>query len=184
MEKRMLGRTGHKSTLITLGGAVARLINRKEVNSFIKLALDHGVNHIDVAPTYSGGKAEIILGEWVKEYRGNLFLACKTRERTKREAAEEHSIEALEQRILVQLNSIRGKVTGQEATDVNAQIQAMTAAIHSADSERRFRAVKLALQYAKDLRGRTSNADVKRIAEVIIREEAAIEQLTAAEGQQ
>lgn len=89
MEKRILGRTGHKSTLITLGGASARPTTRKESDAFIKLALDHGVNHIDVAPIYGGGKAERILGKWVKEYRKNLFLACKTQKRTKKEAADE-----------------------------------------------------------------------------------------------
>ena len=90
MEKRSLGRTGHKSTLITLGGAVFIYpISRKEGDEFVKYALDHGVNHIDVSPTY--GDAELRLGKWVKEYRGDLFLACKTTKRTKREAAEELS---------------------------------------------------------------------------------------------
>jgi aryl-alcohol dehydrogenase-like predicted oxidoreductase len=98
MEKRVLGRTGHKSTLITLGGAAVRSTStnvgrlpttRRESEAFIKLALDRGVNHIDVAPTYGGGMAEPILGKWVKEYRDSLFLACKTGKRTKNEAAEE-----------------------------------------------------------------------------------------------
>lgn len=88
MEKRVLGRTGHKSTLITLGGAVFIYpVGRKEGDEYIKFVLDHGVNHVDVAPTY--GDAELRLGKWVKEYRENLFLACKTRKRTKQEAAEE-----------------------------------------------------------------------------------------------
>lgn len=90
MEKRTLGRTGHKSTLITLGGAIFIYpISDAEEDAFIRLALDHGVNHIDVAPTY--GDAETRLGKWVKEYRGNLFLACKTSKRTKKEALEELS---------------------------------------------------------------------------------------------
>lgn len=98
MKKRVLGRTGHKSTLVTLGGAAVRSTSsnverlpttRQESEAFIKLALDHGVNHIDVAPTYGGGMAEPILGKWVKEYRDDLFLACKTGKRTKKEAAEE-----------------------------------------------------------------------------------------------
>ncbi|MGD0330634.1 MAG: aldo/keto reductase [Nitrososphaeria archaeon] len=91
MEKRILGRTGHKSTLITLGGASVRPTTRKESDAFIKLALDYGVNHIDVAPTYGSGEAERILGKWVKEYRKNLFIACKTEKRTKKEAADEFS---------------------------------------------------------------------------------------------
>jgi len=88
MEKRSLGRTGQKSTIVALGGAI--FIGRpeqKEADAFIKLALDHGVNHIDVAPTY--GDAETQLGKWVREYRKSIFLACKTRNRTRKEAAEE-----------------------------------------------------------------------------------------------
>jgi aryl-alcohol dehydrogenase-like predicted oxidoreductase len=91
MEKRTLGRTGHKSTLITLGGASARPTTRRESDAYINLALDHGVNHIDVAPTYGDGMAEVILGKWIKEYRTNLFIACKTRKRTRTEAKEELS---------------------------------------------------------------------------------------------
>lgn len=91
MEKRILGRTGHRSTFITLGGASVRPTTRKESDAFIKLALDHGVNHIDVAPTYGSGEAERILGKWVKEYRENLFIACKTEKRTKKDAADELS---------------------------------------------------------------------------------------------
>jgi aryl-alcohol dehydrogenase-like predicted oxidoreductase len=91
MEKRTLGRTGYKSTLITLGGASARPTTRRESDAYIKLALDHGVNHIDVAPTYGDGMAEVILGKWIKEYRKNLFLACKTQKRTRTEAKEELS---------------------------------------------------------------------------------------------
>ncbi|MDQ1279198.1 MAG: Aldo/keto reductase [Thermoproteota archaeon] len=89
MEKRILGRTRHKSTLIALGGASVCPENRRETDSFIKLALDHGINHIDVAPTYGSGKAESILGEWMKEYRKNIFLSCKTQKRTRKEAEEE-----------------------------------------------------------------------------------------------
>ncbi len=88
MEKRVLGRTGHRSSLITLGGAIFMYpISEEEGDAFIRFALDHGVNHVDVAPLY--GDAEVKLGKWVKEYRKNLFVACKTRMRNKKEAAEE-----------------------------------------------------------------------------------------------
>jgi len=59
-------------------------IEEKRGDEFVKYALDVGVNHIDVAPTY--GDAETRLGKWVKEYRDDVFLACKTGKRTKREA--------------------------------------------------------------------------------------------------
>jgi len=88
MERRSLGRTGQKSTIVALGGAIfIGKPEQKEADAFIKLALDHGVNHIDVAPTY--GDAETQLGKWVREYRKSIFLACKTRNRTRKEAAEE-----------------------------------------------------------------------------------------------
>jgi aryl-alcohol dehydrogenase-like predicted oxidoreductase len=85
MQKRALGRTGHKSTLVTLGGAIFIYpISEKHENDFIKYAMDKGINHIDVAPTY--GDAEERMGKWVKEYRDNIYLACKTRERTREKA--------------------------------------------------------------------------------------------------
>ena len=88
MDRRRLGRTGHKSTIVTLGGAIFMSNpSEKEADDFIRLALDHGVNHVDVAPTY--GDAEIGLGKWVKEYRKNLFVACKTTKRTESEAERE-----------------------------------------------------------------------------------------------
>jgi len=88
MERRPLGRTGWKSGAIALGAAIFMgKPAQKDADAFIKRALDYGVNHIDVAPTY--GDAEIGMGRWVREYRKNLFLACKTRNRTEKEAAEE-----------------------------------------------------------------------------------------------
>jgi len=88
MKYRLLGRTGHESSLVTLGGAVFIYpIGEKEGDEFVKYALDCGINHFDVAPTY--GDAEVRLGKWVKEYRDDVFLACKTGKRTKLEAAEE-----------------------------------------------------------------------------------------------
>jgi len=88
MKKRPLGKTGHNSTLVTLGGAVFIYpVEEKKGDEFVKYALDRGVNHIDVAPTY--GDAEARLGKWIKEYRDDVFLACKTRKRTKQEAREE-----------------------------------------------------------------------------------------------
>jgi aryl-alcohol dehydrogenase-like predicted oxidoreductase len=88
MEKRAFGRTGYRSTLITLGAAVfMHPISFIEEESFVRFFIDHGVNHIDVAPSY--GDAELRLGRWVKEYRKNFFLGCKTNKRTKKEASEE-----------------------------------------------------------------------------------------------
>jgi aryl-alcohol dehydrogenase-like predicted oxidoreductase len=87
MEKRRLGRTGHMSTVITFGCAALGNVSQDEADDSIKLALSHGVNHFDVAPTYR--EAELRLCPWMKEHRDDIFLACKTGKRTKKEAAEE-----------------------------------------------------------------------------------------------
>jgi aryl-alcohol dehydrogenase-like predicted oxidoreductase len=97
MEQRILGKTNHRSTIITLGGAIFIYpVEQKKGDAFVKYALDSGVNHIDVAPTY--GDAEVKLGKWVKEYRDDVFLGCKTGKRTKKEAEEElnRSLERLQ----------------------------------------------------------------------------------------
>jgi len=62
-------------------------ISQEEADRIIELALSHGVNHFDVAPTY--GDAELRLRPWMKEHRDEIFLACKTQKRTKKEASEE-----------------------------------------------------------------------------------------------
>lgn len=87
MEKRRLGRTGHMSSIVTLGCAALGRVTQKEADKVIDLALSHGVNHFDVAPTY--GEAELRLRPWMKEYRDEIFLACKTQKRTGKEASEE-----------------------------------------------------------------------------------------------
>ena len=87
MEKRRLGRTGHMSSIITLGCCALGRISQEEADKIIELALSHGVNHFDVAPTY--GDAELRLRPWMKDHRDEIFLACKTQKRTKKEASEE-----------------------------------------------------------------------------------------------
>ena len=81
MEKRRLGRTGHMSTIVAFGGAAIGKVTQDVADVAIQGALDHGVNHFDVAPTY--GDAELRLAPWMKEHRRNIFLGCKTTERTR-----------------------------------------------------------------------------------------------------
>jgi len=87
MERRRLGRTGHMSSIVTLGCCAIGNLSQKEADKIIEFALSHGVNHFDVAPTY--GAAEVRLKPCMKEYRDEIFLACKTTKRTKKEAREE-----------------------------------------------------------------------------------------------
>lgn len=84
VEKRVLGRTGHLSSVVTFGCAALSSVSQKDADSIIELVLDHGVNHFDVSPVY--GQAELKLRPWMKNYRDEIFLACKTGKRTRKEA--------------------------------------------------------------------------------------------------
>lgn len=95
MEKRRLGRTGHMSSIVALGGAAFWKVTQAEAEAAIELAVSHGINHIDVAPSY--GQAEMRLGPWLEKHRNRMFVACKTQERSKARAWEElkRSLETL-----------------------------------------------------------------------------------------
>jgi predicted aldo/keto reductase-like oxidoreductase len=87
MEKRQLGRTGHMSSIVTFGGfAVGFDITQKEADAAIEAALEAGVNHVDVAPSY--GQAEARLGSYFQRHGNPFFLNCKTTQRTGRGARE------------------------------------------------------------------------------------------------
>ncbi len=87
MQKRRLGRTGHRSTVAIFGGAAFWNVSQREADSAMESVLAAGVNHIDVAPSY--GVAERRLGPWMKRIRSGMFLGCKTTERTARAAGAE-----------------------------------------------------------------------------------------------
>ena len=86
MEKRRLGKTGHMSSVLTFGGAALGQVSQDEADAAIELAIRHGVNHFDVAPTY--GEAELRLGPWMEKHHNEIFLGCKTTERSKAGAWE------------------------------------------------------------------------------------------------
>ena len=88
MERRRLGRTLHESTVATLGaGGIGRQnVNQEVADEAVELVLKHGVNHIDIAPSY--GHAMERMAPWMSRIRDKVFLGAKTAERTKREAWE------------------------------------------------------------------------------------------------
>ncbi len=81
MEQRRLGKTGHMSSVLTFGAAALGQVSQAEADAAIELAIRHGVNHFDVAPTY--GEAELRLGPWMEKHHNEIFLGCKTTERSK-----------------------------------------------------------------------------------------------------
>ncbi len=96
METRLLGRTGHRSTVAILGGFAFSEADRVETDTAMEAVFEAGVNHIDVAPTY--GHAEEMLGPWLARERERFFLGCKTMERDQAGAAREmrESLERLQ----------------------------------------------------------------------------------------
>lgn len=83
------------STVLTFGSAALWKVSQAEADAAIELAMEHGVNHFDVAPSY--GQAEVRLGPWMEKHHNEIFLACKTRERTRARAWEsiKRSLETL-----------------------------------------------------------------------------------------
>lgn len=87
LEKRSLGKTGKMLSVIGFGGIIVMDATPEDASSVVKFAIDAGVNHFDVAPSY--GDAEIKLGPALEPYRKNVFLSCKTTKRTKEDARRE-----------------------------------------------------------------------------------------------
>lgn len=70
---RTLGRTGLKITVVSFG---AMLTPEPEV---IRAAFDHGVNYVDTARSYMGGRNEEIVGKALKGIRNKVYVATKIR---------------------------------------------------------------------------------------------------------
>lgn len=84
MPARALGRTGHRVGLFSLGGqaTLEQPDTAAESAAIIHRALDLGVNYIDTSRVYGRGLSEQYIGQVMKDRRGEVFLASKTRDRT------------------------------------------------------------------------------------------------------
>ncbi len=93
---RPLGRTGHHSSVITLGGMTISGESQEDVNQLMDEALAAGVNHIDASPTY--GDCEVLFGKALAGRRKEVFIGCKTGKRDRAGATEElhRSLERLQ----------------------------------------------------------------------------------------
>ena len=80
METRPLGTTGHESSILAFGAIALDHLSQPDADEMVHEVLDRGVNHVDVAPTY--GDAETKLAPVLGDRRDDVFLACKTQERT------------------------------------------------------------------------------------------------------
>jgi aryl-alcohol dehydrogenase-like predicted oxidoreductase len=83
LPRRLLGRTEQRVTLFGLGGeGVLRSHGRTtEAVRVIQRALDQGVNYFDTAPAYESSMD--YYGAALGERRADIFLACKTHDRSR-----------------------------------------------------------------------------------------------------
>lgn len=79
---RRLGTTDQVSFIIGLGGITVMPMDPDDATRLMHEAIDAGVNHFDVAPTY--GDAQAKMGRVLRDRRREVFLSCKT---TQRDAA-------------------------------------------------------------------------------------------------
>jgi aryl-alcohol dehydrogenase-like predicted oxidoreductase len=108
MERRRLGRLGHRSSVLIYGGAALGDVSQEVADGSIRLAMAAGINHIDTAAGY--GDSELRLGAWMPRIRDRVFLASKTGDRTASAAYDSirRSLERLrvERLDLIQLHAV------------------------------------------------------------------------------
>ena len=81
MEKRRLGKTEHLSSVVTFGSYSIGKLDQDSADDVIQLSLEHGVNHIDIAPGYANAMERV--APWMPELRSKMFLGAKTPMRTR-----------------------------------------------------------------------------------------------------
>ena len=70
MEQRIFKPFGEVSSLTLGGGGLGQVwgsTTREEAIATVQLALEKGINHLDVAPMYGKGESEIVLGKALRE---------------------------------------------------------------------------------------------------------------------
>jgi hypothetical protein len=118
---RTLGRTGLKISAISMGSMTVSEV------AVMQAAFDMGVNYVDTARVYMGGRNERIVGDALKGYRDKVFVATKVKYVSKDQMAKaiEESLAALQvdHVDVLQLHDVSKKenVLNKEPRDVLAQ---------------------------------------------------------------
>ena len=87
IERRALGQTGEKVSIVAFGGYVLNKSTPEQAAAWVSAAFEASVNRFDVAPEY--GSAEDMMGPALEPYRKKIFLSCKTAQRKQEAAATE-----------------------------------------------------------------------------------------------
>jgi aryl-alcohol dehydrogenase-like predicted oxidoreductase len=89
METRPFGRTGERFSILSFGAqriVDAHQCSEEEAIRMVNYALDQGIRYFDTARVYSDGQSEERVGKVAKHRRQEMWIATKTRGRTRAEA--------------------------------------------------------------------------------------------------
>jgi aryl-alcohol dehydrogenase-like predicted oxidoreductase len=124
--RNFFGRTGHESTRAVFGAAALSRVTQEEADQTLKVLLQYGINHIDVAAGY--GDAELRIAPWLSAHPEQFFVATKTGSRTYDEAKRDihRSLERMGvQRVdLIQLHSLADPIEWDKALSPKGALDA------------------------------------------------------------
>ena len=83
--KRALGKTGAKVSILALGGVIGMQLPPSKDHdpaALAEKALDLCISYLDTAPVYNNGQSETNYGQVLDRRRKEVFLACKTGDRS------------------------------------------------------------------------------------------------------
>jgi predicted aldo/keto reductase-like oxidoreductase len=100
VQRRTLGRTGEKISMVGLGGYhIGKQADEQESIRIIRTALDSGINFLDNCWDYNDGQSEVRMGKALRDgYLQRAFVMTKIDGRTKKAAAQqlEESLQRLQ----------------------------------------------------------------------------------------
>ncbi len=83
--RHTLGKTGVEVSILALGGVIGMALppsDKYDPAAIADAALDLGVTYFDTAPSYNNGQSETNYGQVLARRRKEVFLACKTGDRS------------------------------------------------------------------------------------------------------
>ena len=83
--RHLLGKTGVEVSILALGGVIGMQLPPSENHdpaAIAEAALDLGITYFDTAPSYNNGQSETNYGQVLARRRKEVFLACKTGDRS------------------------------------------------------------------------------------------------------
>lgn len=100
MKYRVLGKTGFEISEVSLGtwqvgGKWGDDFNNQTAENILNAAIDEGVNFIDTADVYGGGKSEAMVGKVVKSRSEKVYVATKCGRKLNPHINESYTVDGL-----------------------------------------------------------------------------------------